>query len=291
MIQILHKPVLLQEVLTHLQPEPNQVFIDGTVGQGGHAASIMQRVLPGGRLLAFDRDIVNLTTSRERLREFGNAVEFVNDSYANLLEHATALGFLHVNGILLDLGYSSVHIEDANRGFSFMKEGSLDMRYDRNQSLNAKEIVNTLDEDELSRIFRVYGEESRARDIAKKICETRRSKPIETTTDLVNVVSTVIHRHGKVHPATKVFQALRIAVNNELGELERALPQCIELLEVGGRIAIITFHSLEDRIVKQFFKTTLGLEIVTKRPIVPSNEEVKENPRSRSAKLRVAIKN
>jgi len=290
MTQYIHKPVLLEEVLSHLQPEPHQGFVDGTVGQGGHAASIMHRVLPGGRLLAFDRDLVNLATAKERLSEYGDRVVFVHDSYANLISQAQAHGFSSVNGILLDLGYSSVHINDASRGFSFQKEGPLDMRYDRKQSLDAKEIIATWDEEGLARIFRVYGEEPRARDVAKAICEARKSSVIETTTDLANVVSLVIRRHGPIHPATQIFQALRIAVNDELGELERALPQCRDLLALGGRLAIISFHSLEDRLVKQFFKSSNDWELVTKHPITASKEEIKANPRSRSAKLRVAIK-
>lgn len=290
MTKIQHIPVLLEEVLTYLQPEPNQVFIDGTVGQGGHASAIAERILPGGRLLAIDRDPVNLQIARERLENHGDKIVYVNDSYANVTELARKHNFNRANGMLLDLGYSSLHIEDASRGFSFMKEGPLDMRYDPTSEVTAAEIVHEWSEESLARIFRVYGEEVRAADIARVIVESRRHTAIDTTTDLANLVTTVVHQHGPIHPATKVFQALRIAVNDELGELERALPQCVDVLTSGGRLGIITFHSLEDRIVKQFFKSYPGLEIVTKRPIAPSREEIKANPRSRSAKLRVAIK-
>lgn len=290
MTKIQHIPVLLEEVLTYLQPEPNQVFIDGTVGQGGHASAIAERILPGGRLLAIDRDPVNLAIARERLERYGDEIVYVNDSYANATELALEHNFNNVNGMLLDLGYSSLHIEDASRGFSFMKEGPLDMRYDPRSNITAQDLVQDLDEKELARIFRVYGEEVRAAEIARVIVETRRHTAIETTTDLANLVTTVVHQHGPIHPATRVFQALRIAVNDELGELERALPQCADVLAIGGRLGIITFHSLEDRIVKQFFKSYPHLEVVTKRPIAPSREEIKTNPRSRSAKLRVAIK-
>lgn len=290
MTKIQHIPVLLEEVLTYLRPEPKQVFIDGTVGQGGHADAIASRALPGGRLLAIDRDPVNLAIARERLASYGDRIVYVNDSYANVTELAGEHGFLQVNGMLLDLGYSSLHIEDASRGFSFMKEGPLDMRYDPTSDVTAADIVQEWSEESLARIFRVYGEEMRAAEIARVIVETRRNNAILTTTDLANLVTTVIHQHGPIHPATKVFQALRIAVNDELGELERALPHCVDMLASGGRLAIITFHSLEDRIVKNFFKTRTDLEIVTKRPIAPTRDEIKSNPRSRSAKLRVAVK-
>lgn len=290
MTKIQHIPVLLEEVLTYLRPEPKQVFIDGTVGQGGHADAIASRALPGGRLLAIDRDPVNLAIARERLASYGDRIVYVNDSYANVTELAGEHDFLQVNGMLLDLGYSSLHIEDASRGFSFMKEGPLDMRYDPTSDVTAADIVREWSEESLARIFRVYGEEMRAAEIARVIVETRRNNAILTTTDLANLVTTVVHQHGPIHPATKVFQALRIAVNDELGELERALPQCVDMLASGGRLAIITFHSLEDRIVKNFFKTRTDLEIVTKRPIAPTRDEIKANPRSRSAKLRVAVK-
>ncbi|MCX6714696.1 MAG: 16S rRNA (cytosine(1402)-N(4))-methyltransferase RsmH [Candidatus Uhrbacteria bacterium] len=290
MTKIQHIPVLLEEVLTYLQPEPNQVFIDGTVGQGGHASAIADRILPGGRLLAIDRDPVNLKIARERLETYGDRIVYVNDSYANVTELADEHNFHSVNGILLDLGYSSLHIEDASRGFSFMKEGPLDMRYDPEAEVTAAEIVNEWSEESLAKIFRIYGEEVRAAQIARVIIDTRRHTALETTIDLANLVTTVVHAYGPIHPATKVFQALRIAVNDELGELERALPQCVDTLAIGGRLGIITFHSLEDRIVKNFFKSYPNLEVVIKRPVAPSREEIKANPRSRSAKLRVAIK-
>lgn len=290
MTQYKHIPVLLEEVIHHLQPEPNQFWIDGTVGQGGHAEQIASRILPGGRLLAIDRDPVNLQIARERLGHYGDAIVYVNDTYANITALAQEHGFNHANGMLLDLGYSSLHIEDASRGFSFMKEGPLDMRYDPKSDVTAAMIVKEWDEEDLARIFRIYGEEMRAAEVARVIVETRKHTAIETTIDLANLVTTVIHAYGPIHPATKIFQALRIAVNDELGELERALPQCVDTLAIGGRLGIITFHSLEDRIVKNFFKSHPNLEIITKRPIAPSREEVKANARSRSAKLRVAVK-
>ena len=290
MTQYKHIPVLLAEVVEHLRPEPNETFIDGTVGQGGHAEIILEHLLPGGRLLAMDRDPVNLQIAKENLVRFGKNVVYVNDSYASADEHAQAQKFEGVDGILLDLGYSSLHIEDATRGFSFMKDGPLDMRYDTHHGESAQTIVKEWNEEQLARIFRIYGEEPKAREIAKAIILARKRAPIKTTLELANIVSTVVYAHGPTHPATKVFQALRIAVNDELGELELALPRCVGLLKPGGRFAVITFHSLEDRIVKNFFRSCSDLELETKKPIAPSREEIKSNPRSRSAKLRVAVK-
>ena len=285
-----HKPVLLNEVSNYLKPEPKALLIDGTVGLGGHAATLLPRVLPGGRLLGIDRDATNLEMARERLSGFGNAVVLVHDSYANIKTHAYAHGFTHVQGILLDLGFSSVHVDQPDRGFSFQQDGPLDMRYDRSQSLTAQKIVNTWSEDELARIFRHFGEETQARPLARLIVRSRDENPITRTTQLAELIASQTRRHGKIHPATKVFQALRVAVNDELGELERVLPECVNVLKPGGRIAIISFHSLEDRLIKQFFKSTPALKVVTKRPITASREEIAENPRARSAKLRVAEK-
>ncbi len=285
-----HKPVLLSEVSEYLKPEPNQFLIDGTVGLGGHAQMLLPRVLPGGRLLGIDRDASNLQIARERLSGFGDRVVLVHDSYTSIKTHAYDHQFIPVDSILLDLGFSSVHVDDPERGFSFGQDGPLDMRYDRSQTLTAKVAVNEWSYDELARVFRQYGEERHASQIAKDIVTQRAQAPITRTGELAALVVKTLRYRGKTHPATKVFQALRIAVNDEFGELERALPDCVDLLKQGGRIAIISFHSLEDRIVKRFFKNTPTLQVVTKRPVSPSQEEVKDNPRSRSAKLRVAEK-
>ena len=285
-----HKPVLLDEISNYLKPEPKSLLIDGTVGLGGHAATLLPRVLPGGRLLGIDRDAANLERARERLSGFGDAVVLVHDSYANVRTHAYAHGFVHVDAILLDLGFSSVHVDDPDRGFSFQNDGPLDMRYDQSQPLTAGELVNTWSEDELARIFRQYGEEVNARPIAHSIVRSRAKMPFTRTVQLAELIAGLKRHHGKTHPATKVFQALRIAVNDEFGELERVLPECVNLLKPGGRLAIISFHSLEDRIIKQFFKSTPALKVVTKRPITATREERLENPRARSAKLRVAEK-
>ena len=285
-----HIPVLLGEVSEYLKPEPNNLLIDGTVGLGGHAQNLLPNVLPGGRLLGIDKDADNLEIARERLSRFGESVVLVRDSYANIKTHAYAHQFHPVNSILLDLGFSSVHVDGAERGFSFRKDGPLDMRYDRSSGITAEEVVNEWSEDELARIFRQYGEEKKARQIAKAIVSARAQTPLNRTIQLATVIAQTQRQRGRIHPATKIFQALRIAVNDELGELERVLPECVDLLKSGGRLAIISFHSLEDRIIKQFFKSHSILKVVTKRPITASQEEVKKNPRARSAKLRVAEK-
>ncbi len=288
MKEIAHEPVLLDEVIHYLDPKPKEHFIDGTVGLGGHAKEILKRTLPEGRLLGIDRDAENLERARKRLAEFQDRVILVQDSYANTKKYAYDYGFDQVDGILLDLGFSSVHIEKPDRGFSFQTEGPLDMRYDQRQELTAKTIVNTWNEEELAKIFRQFGEERHARQIARAIVANRKDMEIRTTGQLAELVASVIPRRGKLHPATRVFQALRIAVNDELGELQRALPDLVDLLAPGGRLAVISFHSLEDRIVKQFMNSQHELRILTKRVVKPTQEEIKKNPRARSAKLRVA---
>jgi 16S rRNA (cytosine1402-N4)-methyltransferase len=283
-----HIPVLLHEVLDYLKPEPNHLLIDGTVGQGGHAKALIERALPVVRLLGIDRDPKNLAIAKENLSAFGDRVVLVQDSFANAKAHAYAHRFTSVNSILLDIGFSSLHVDDPARGFSFSNDGPLDMRYDVSQELSAEVIINSWSVDELARIFRVYGEEKNARSIAEAIVAKRAVHRIVRTEELADLISELVPRPRRTHPATKVFQALRIAVNDELGELKRALPEIVSLLASGGRIAIISFHSLEDRIIKQYFKNDPTLKVITKRPLTASKSEVKENSRSRSAKLRVA---
>ncbi len=283
-----HVPVLLEEVSNYLKPEPNKLFIDGTVGLGGHAYALMSRALPGSRLMGIDRDADNLKRAGERLKTFGDAVILVHDSYARAEAHAYDHGFTSVHAILLDLGFSSVHVDDPQRGFSFQSDGPLDMRYDLSQTLTAEKVVNEWPLDELARVFRQYGEEVYAWPIARAIVKARAHHRVSTTLELAQIVEDVVKRHGKLHPATRVFQALRIAVNDELGELSRVLPDFVAFLAPGGRIAVITFHSLEDRLIKRFFKSCPDLRGLTKRVVTPSQEEVRKNPRARSAKLRVA---
>ncbi|HBL39851.1 TPA: 16S rRNA (cytosine(1402)-N(4))-methyltransferase [Candidatus Uhrbacteria bacterium] len=289
-MKLVHQPVLLKEVLDGLNLHPGDTVIDGTVGIGGHAAAVWQRIAPDGRLLAIDRDEQNLKLARERLSPFGGRIAFAQGSYADVKKLAYEHAISSARGILLDLGYASSHVEDPARGFSFQNEGPLDMRYDVSQELTADTLVNLGTQDELADIFRRYGEERQARKIAQAIYTARRKEQFKTTTQLADFIAGLMPRRGRIHPATKIFQALRIVVNDELGELERALPELVDMLEGGGRLAVISFHSLEDRLVKQFIKKqaeTGAGENLTKRVITPSKEEVRSNPRARSAKIRI----
>lgn len=300
----MHIPVLLREVLDGLKVQPGGRYIDATVGGGGHAVAILERSAPDGRLLGIDRDPEVLERARERLRPFGERVVLAQGSYAELRRLAVRYDFLEVDGILFDLGLSSWQLSDPHRGFSFQIEGPLDMRYDPGQGIPASEIVNRWPEKELAALIRRYGEERYARRIARAIV---RHRPIRTTTELAALIArTVGWGRDDLHPATRTFLALRIAVNDELSALEQALPQAVSLLKPGGRLAVIAFHSLEDRIVKTFFQReardclcppqvpvcTCGhratLRLITRKPIRPSEEEVRVNPRARSARLRIA---
>lgn len=282
-----HISVLAKEVIDGLALAPGMTVLDGTLGLGGHTRLILEATSPSGKVIGFDRDSRNLALAKERLAEFGERMIFINDSFANVAAHDVPL----LDGALLDLGFSSLHVDDPARGFSFMHDGPLDMRYDTRQEQSAETIVNSWSRDDLAYIFRIYGEERFASGIAKAITEARKKERITTTGQLAALISSLAGRKTPgVHPATRVFQALRIAVNDELGELERGLEGITAKLQPGARFAVITFHSLEDRIVKQFFAGHAALERTTKKPIAPSPAEVSDNPRSRSAKLRIAIK-
>ncbi|HBD05233.1 TPA: 16S rRNA (cytosine(1402)-N(4))-methyltransferase, partial [Candidatus Uhrbacteria bacterium] len=281
-----HVPVLCDEVIRFLDPQPNHDYVDATIGQGGHTDAILNRTSPGGRVLGIDKDKINLSVAASFLSQFKDRAVLAQDSFANLLSIAYAHGFSQVSGIVFDLGFSSYHIEDSERGFSFQSEGPLDMRYDQGRGKTAEDLVNSLSENELADIFRLYGEERRAREIAKAIINERGRTRIATTTQLAKIVSDTVRQRGKLHPATRVFQALRIAVNNELDEIKMALPQAVDLLEKGGVIVIISFHSLEDRIIKNFFKTNEHLETITKKILVPTQKQKQINPRARSARMR-----
>ncbi|MBL7183801.1 MAG: 16S rRNA (cytosine(1402)-N(4))-methyltransferase RsmH [Anaerolineae bacterium] len=300
-----HIPVLYQEGLAGLQIRPGGRYIDGTVGGGGHAHGILVASAPDGELLGIDADPMAVASAGERLAEFGRRVTLVQGNFVDLEEIALEHGFGSVDGILFDLGLSSLQLEAAGRGFSFQLDGPLDMRFDPSQMTTAADLVNDLSVEELASILFRYGEEPRARRIARAIVAER---PINTTGELAALVSASVGRRRRLHPATRTFQALRMAVNEEMECLAEALPQALRLLASGGRLTVISFHSLEDRLVKQFFRreardclcppevpvcvcshrATLG--IVTKKPIRPSAEEVAANPRSRSAKLRVAYR-
>ena len=299
-----HTPVLYQRVLHALKPRAGGRYIDGTIGAGGHTAGILAASSPDGQVLGLDLDPAALTMASDRLASFGGRVHLRQGSYANMASFLASLGWQAIDGLLLDLGVSSMQLDDATRGFSFRMEGPLDMRFDPTQDTTAADLVNTLSEQELADLIARYGEEPRARRVARAIVNAR---PFTTTRELSEVVARAAGRGRKrIHPATRTFQALRIAVNGELEALKAGLTQSVDLLNPGGRIVVIAFHSLEDRQVKQFFRQeSLGcvcpprqpvctcshqarLRVITRRPIRPQEEEVRGNPRARSARLRVA---
>ncbi len=287
----MHVPVLLSEVMAALAPQSDGWYIDCTLGGGGHTEAILEASRPAGRVLALDRDAQAVALTRDRLKSYSARLLIVNRNFAEVGEVAQADNFTQVEGILLDLGLSSLQLSDESRGFSFQAEGTLDMRFDRTQALSAAEIVNQWPERELADLIYRYGEEPRSRAIARAIV---RRRPLRTTTDLAEAVARAVRGRGRIHPATRTFQALRIVVNDELSALERALPQTVDLLRSGGRLAVISFHSLEDRIVKIFLREQQRaglLSILTQKPIGASAAEIHMNPRSRSAKLRVAVRN
>ena len=303
-----HVPVLLHEVMAALAPTANQNFIDGTVGDAGHSEKILGLIAPHGQLLAIDADPESLMRSKQNLYTFGDRVLYERANFSELERIVKEKQFGPVQGILLDLGWSSPQFEERGRGFSFTKDEPLDMRYPGAQSMSdimtAAELINNADKNELEQIFKNYGEENLAKEIAQAIVEARKTKTITKTSELVEIVLQVYRTKlkstkevpwiGGLHPATKVFQALRIAVNNELGVVEEVIPQALQVLAKGGRLAIITFHSLEDRIVKHTFKDLEAKKIatiITKKPIECSPEEGAANPRASSAKLRVLQKN
>jgi 16S rRNA (cytosine1402-N4)-methyltransferase len=300
----IHVPVLLDAVLRGLNPRPGALLIDGTLGGGGHSRAWLEATAPDGRILGFDLDAAAIPIAQARLARFGERAHIVHASFAEVGQISPPLGFEQVDALLLDLGFSSMQIENPARGFSFERDGPLDMRFDTSRGETAADLVNTLPEGDLADLIYRYGEERHSRRIARAILSAR---PIHTTAALAQIVARAVPRsREKIHPATRTFQALRIAVNDELDELERTLPQAVSLLKPGGRLAVISFHSLEDRAVKQFMRTEATdcicpprlpvcvcdhratLAVVTPRPIVPTQEESMFNPRARSAKLRVA---
>ncbi|MFU8826170.1 MAG: 16S rRNA (cytosine(1402)-N(4))-methyltransferase RsmH [Brevefilum sp.] len=301
-----HRPVLYHQVLEALAPVSGSDYLDGTLGAGGHAEGILQASAPRGRLLGLDLDPEALAIARQRLFTFGDRAILQQASYRSALQVLKAIGWQHVQGIILDLGVSSMQIDRPARGFSFSQEGPLDMRFDQGQGPSAADLVNTLSQEALVKILREYGEERFAKRIASAIIANR---PIHTTADLAALVKAAVpHYEPGIHPATRTFQALRIATNQELESLAQALPELLKCLAPGGRIAVISFHSLEDRIVKQFFRTEskdcicppeqpvctcnhkAAIKVLTKKPVRPEPDEIQENPRARSARLRVAEK-
>jgi len=297
-----HVSVLPQETRDGLALKPGGRYIDGTVGGGGHSESILSAA-PDIELLGLDADPAAIERATLRLAPFGSRVKLINANFARLGEVARAYGFDQIDGVVLDLGLSSDQLEDRERGFGFQTDGPLDMRFDPTHGETAADLVNNLDQDELADVIYRYGEDPASRKIARAIVAAR---PILTAQQLADVIEQAMGRHGRIHPATLTFQALRIAVNDELGSLMSVLPQATEVLKPGGRLAVISFHSLEDRIVKEYFRSAsrertvqpddrpdliarpATLKLITRKPIVPSDDEVAVNSRARSAKLRIA---
>ena len=307
-----HISVLLNETVESLNIRPDGIYVDGTLGGGGHAYHVAERLTGGGRLIGIDQDADAIAAATERLKPFADRVSIVRDNYVNIKSVLSGLGITEeekaVDGIYLDLGVSSWQLDNAERGFSYMEDAPLDMRMDRRQSQTAADLVNTATEQELFRIIRDYGEDRFAKNIAKHIVQARERKPVETTKELADIIRGAIPMKVQVtggHPAMRTFQAIRIALNEELTVLENSIDTMIRLLKPGGRLSIITFHSLEDRIVKNgvrrnehpcicppgFPVCVCGREslgtVITKKPILPTEEEIRENSRSHSAKLRV----
>jgi len=302
-----HEPVLVAEILENLQLANKKIVVDGTLGLGGHSKKMLEAMAQDGKLIGFDVDDDNMAVAKRNLQSFGDRAVFVRSNFSNLSAELAKLNISKVDAILLDLGLSSPQVDNAEKGFSFLREGALDMRFDKNEALTAAEVVNSYPSTELVRIFQQYGEEPFARKIVAEIVKQRKVRAFKTTTQLANFIEKLIGRKGHIHPATRVFQALRIEVNHELDVLQSTLEQAVAVLNKHGRLAVIAYHSLEDRVVKQFFKqcaldyinepdklTTTHLDpslyIVTKKPLVPTDAEISQNPRSRSAKLRVAEK-
>ena len=301
-----HIPVLLESCMQLLDSQPGGSYADGTLGAGGHSEAILKASSPDGKLIAFDLDPVAIGIAQERLAPFGERVTIVRDSYVNLGEYVPENS---LDGFIVDLGVSSMQLDQADRGFSFLQDGPLDMRFSPEQTVSAADIVNNWSQDDLARILWVYGEERKSRQIAAMICAERDRNRIETTGQLREVIEQAAGgSREKIHPATRSFQAIRIAVNEELKAVETVLPAAMKALKPGGRLLAISFHSLEDRIVKNYFKTeskdclcppeqpvcTCGhravLRELTRHPVVADENEIKVNPRARSAKLRAAVK-
>jgi len=303
-----HTPVLIDQVLKYLVVNPSGMYVDGTIGGGGHSIEIVKKLSSTGKLIGIDLDDKAVEKSRERLRRYGKIVLLKKGNFAEIGDILTSLDINQVDGILLDLGISSYQIDTVERGFSYLSSGPLDMRMTTESELTAQEIINTYPEIELEKIFRDFGEERRARSVAKAIVRERQRKQINTTQQLVKIIESVITFQYRIKSLARIFQAIRIAVNRELENLQLFLDQSLDLLKSGGRLVIIAYHSLEDRMVKNFFSKQLNpcecaaylpvcvcgkqtmIRLLTRKVVRSSEEEIKANPRSRSAKLRAAEK-
>ena len=299
-----HIPVLLEECIKGLNIKKDGIYVDGTLGGAGHSLQIAKRLQNTGKLIGIDRDETAIQKAKDTLKDFNNVI-YVQDNHDNIKEILKKLNIEKVDGILLDLGVSSYQIDEETRGFSYIKTTPLDMRMDKNQDLTAEIVINTYSEEKLAEIIYRYGEEKFSRQIAKKICEYRKNKKIETTTELVEIIEKCVPHQKQGHPAKRTFQAIRIEVNNEIEPLYNTVMNSIDCLNSGGRLCIITFHSLEDRAVKQAYTDCLGRcicppdlpycvcgkkakgKVITKKPILPTEEEMNKNTRSKSAKLRI----
>jgi 16S rRNA (cytosine1402-N4)-methyltransferase len=287
-----HLPVMPHEVVEWLQPGPGQVIVDCTAGMGGHSLALLPRLMPSGQLIAMDCDAQAIELARKRLTEFYPHVQFLHRNFRQLRDSLDELGITGVHGILADLGISSLHVDEAERGFSFLRDGPLDMRMDQRAGVTAASLVNRMPEGELAHVIQTYGEERWAKRIARRIVSVRRAQPIRTTAQLAQLIADAVpggRGGGRLHPATRTFQALRVAVNDELGALRELLEALPDVLLPGGRAVLIAFHSLEDRQVKLAFREGARAghyRLLTKKPQTPSDRETIENPRSRSAKLR-----
>jgi len=297
-VQKFHTPVMLKEVLDYLNLSPGKIIVDATIGTGGHSKVILERIVPGGKLVGIDRDQESLTIARQRLSEYSDSCEFAHGNFVDIDTILAGLNIKKVDGILFDLGISSFQLEDPHRGFSFQNEGPLDMRLDRDSYISAYDLVNNLNEEEISDLLWTFGQERWHNRIAHLLVEEREKQPIATTRELADIVVKAIphryrHRYYRIHPATRTFQAVRIAVNRELETLEAAINKAIVILGKKARICVISFHSLEDRVVKHTFRSSAAnglIEIITPKPLTPMQSEIAENPSSRSSKFRVAEK-
>jgi len=305
-LEFKHIPVLLQECIDGLNIKENGIYVDGTLGGAGHSSKILEKLSSNGLLIGIDRDTEALKSAGEKLKNFEN-VKYVHGNHDDIKNILEDIEIKEVDGILLDLGVSSYQLDEATRGFSYMQDAPLDMRMDKTAGVTAEYVVNNYTEEELARIIYEYSEEKFSRNIARKICEYRKDKKIETTKELTEIIEKAIPGFAKKegHPAKRTFQAIRIEVNDEIKPLYNTVKNCIDVLKVGGRLCIITFHSLEDRAVKEAFSDAQGRctcpgdlpycvcgykskgKIITKKPILPTKEEMEENSRSRSAKLRI----